>query len=96
MYLVTGGIDSSGYALSTTELLIQGESSWVVLSVSGDLPQSRAALRSVSVNNEIIVSGGDCSCSIGATYDTIVKFKIYEMNLLFHLGLKICEMKNIT
>ena len=46
----------------------------MVLSVSGDLPQSRAALRSVSVNNEIIVSGGDCSCSIGATYDTIVKF----------------------
>ena len=74
MYLVTGGSDSSGYAISNTELLTQEDSSWIMLSGSGDLPQSRAALRSVSINNEIIVSGGNCACSIGATYDNIVKF----------------------
>ena len=67
MYLVTGGIDSSG----TTELLVQGESSWTVLSVSGDLPQPTAYLRSVSVNNEIIACGGSTSTM---TTSNIVKF----------------------
>ena len=43
----------------------------MVLSVSGDLPQPTAALRSVSVNNEIIACGGSTG---SAVTDNIVKF----------------------
>ena len=74
VYLVTGGSDSSGNAISTTELLVQGESSWMVLSVSGDLPQPTAYLRSVSVNNEIIACGGSTSTGFVVTTSNIVKF----------------------
>ena len=45
----------------------------MVLSVSGDLPQPTAALRSVSVNNEIIACGGSNGSAVTANY-SVVKF----------------------
>ena len=55
---------------SSTELLTEGAPAWTF---AGLVPLQRW-IAVVSINNEIIVSGGNCACSIGATYDNIFKF----------------------
>ena len=57
MYLVTGG-SSGGTAdppnLASTETLIDGASAWITV---GSLPAAMGALRGVSLNNKILMTG---------------------------------------
>ena len=56
MYLVTGGYDgNSGNFFSSTEILQRGSSSWTLISDS--LPARMYGLRSISINNEIFLTG---------------------------------------
>jgi len=54
IYLVTGGYD--GNDLSSTEMMVKGDSSWS--EVQNSLPARMSGLRIISGNNEIITSGG--------------------------------------
>ena len=58
MYLITGGSDRNGTFLQSTEILIDGDSSWNILQ-NGDLPNAYAYLQfSVfNLNNEITLIG---------------------------------------
>ena len=51
-FLVTGGYD--GDWLSSTELLVETDSAWVL---AGNLPTSRYALRAVNIDQKILVTG---------------------------------------
>ena len=52
-FLVTGGSDGSGW-LSSTELLVETDSAWVL---AGNLPTPRAGLRAVNIDQKILVTG---------------------------------------
>ena len=52
-FLVTGGGGSGGY-LSSTELLVETDSAWVL---AGNLPTSRSGLRAVNIDQKILVTG---------------------------------------
>jgi len=54
VYLVTGGWSGSGY-LSSTEVLVDGAASWAF---AGELPKAMSDLKGVSLNNEILMTGG--------------------------------------
>ena len=54
MYLVTGGYDGF-WNLASTELLVDGDSSW---NEAGALPHGVRALGAVSFDNKIIATGG--------------------------------------
>ena len=54
--LVTGGDSKDGYGfLSSSEILVGDSKSWTL--IPNSLPTARIKLRSVSVDNKIIVSG---------------------------------------
>ena len=55
VYLVTGGFNYDKNVLSSTEILISGEDTWVE---TGKLPTPTALLNGVSFNNKIIMTGG--------------------------------------
>jgi len=52
---VTGGLLESFLAGDSTELLVQGATSWTS---SGPLPSPRQVLRAVTLDNNIFVTGG--------------------------------------
>ena len=52
-FLVTGGHDNSA-RLSSTELLVETNSAWVL---AGNLPTTRYALRAVNIDQKILVTG---------------------------------------
>ena len=56
VFLVTGGAvyDSTWNYLSTTEILVEGDSSWTTV---GNLPKAVQGIRGVSFNNRIIMTG---------------------------------------
>ena len=56
MYLVSGGYyhDGSGNFLSSTELLMETASAWVL---TGELPSPRRGLRGANINNRILMTG---------------------------------------
>ena len=54
-FLVTGGYDGSGIAsLSSTELLVETDSAWVL---AGNLPTTRTGLGAVNIDQKILVTG---------------------------------------
>ena len=53
MYLVSGGYTGS-YSLSSTELLMESASAWVL---TGELPSPRYGLRGANIDNKIIMTG---------------------------------------
>ena len=55
MFLVTGGLDWPLF-LSSTEILMEGDSQWQVLSAA-QLPLKIDGIRGVSINNNIYVTG---------------------------------------
>ena len=54
VYLVTGGYDGSGKGLSSTEVLVEGTTAWMS---AGELPMAMGALKAVSLNNKIFITG---------------------------------------
>ena len=52
MYLVTGGGVSPW--LSSTEVLVEGTSAWMS---AGELPMAMGALKAVSLNDKIFITG---------------------------------------
>ena len=52
-YLVTGGYIGS-YSLSSTELLMESASAWVL---TGELPSPRSGLRGANIDNRILMTG---------------------------------------
>jgi len=77
VYLVTGGAINSTSTTKTTELSING-GAWFTVSPSGDLPTPRIGLRCVSLNNQVICTGG---WEWGTTYDAlgeVLKWDIYS------------------
>jgi len=54
VYIVTGGYDTYDI-LSSTEILIKGQSSWAL---AGSLPSSRAGLKGISLGNNVFMTGG--------------------------------------
>jgi len=56
VYLVTGGVVSASNNTVTTELSIN-EGPWSTVS-SGDLPTPRHALKGISLNNQVFMTGG--------------------------------------
>ena len=56
MYLVSGGYyhDGSGNYLSSTELLMESASAWVL---TGELPSPRYGLRGANIDNRILMTG---------------------------------------
>ena len=52
-FLVTGGYDGSD-RLSSTELLVETDSAWVL---AGNLPTPRFGLRAVNIDQKILVTG---------------------------------------
>ena len=55
VYLVTGGYDGN-YRLSSTEILPSLTSQWIILE-GANLPRAMLGVRSVSVDNNIILTG---------------------------------------
>ena len=53
-FLVTGGYDGLSDILSSTELLVETDSAWVL---AGNLPTPRAGLRAVNIDQKILVTG---------------------------------------
>ena len=54
MYVVTGGADSAGNTLSSTETMTPGASQW---QFAGQLPSARKAMRGVSIGGSFFVTG---------------------------------------
>ena len=58
--MVTGGFvpygNSNGYEFTVTTELSINEGAWFTVS-TGDLPTPRAALRGVSLNNDVFITG---------------------------------------
>ena len=54
VYLVTGGVLESFLSSDSTELLVQGATSWIS---SGPLPSPRQILRAATMDNKILVTG---------------------------------------
>ena len=52
--LVTGGLDSNGNRLDSTELLLPSATSWTY---SAALPSPRTRLRGATLNNKVVVTG---------------------------------------
>ena len=53
-FLVTGGLDNYIDYLSSTELLVETDSAWVL---AGNLPTTRYGLRAVNIDQKILVTG---------------------------------------
>ena len=53
-FLVTGGWRSFRDWLSSTELLVETDSAWVL---AGNLPTARYGLRAVNIDQKILVTG---------------------------------------
>ena len=54
-FLVTGGWDNGDWlSLSSTELLVETDSAWVL---AGNLPTNRQGLRAVNIDQKILVTG---------------------------------------
>ena len=54
-YLVSGGRPDTGdHYLSTTELLVETASAWVL---TGELPSPRTGLRGANIDNTILMTG---------------------------------------
>ena len=53
MYLVSGGYTGS-YSLSSTELLMESASAWVL---TGELPSPRYGPRGANIDNKILMTG---------------------------------------
>jgi len=58
IYLVVGGFGDNSNYLASTEILRTSQSDWVTL-VGGDLPTPRFGLMAISINNSIILTGGE-------------------------------------
>ena len=54
VFLVTGGVLESFLSSDSTELLVQGATSWIS---SGPLPSPRQILRATTMDNKILVTG---------------------------------------
>ena len=54
VFLVTGGYTSGYLDLDTTEILVEGDSSWTTV---GNLPKAVDGIHGVSLNNRIIMTG---------------------------------------
>ena len=54
MYLVSGGRTGSADYLSSTELLMESASAWVL---TGELPSPRYGLRGANIDNRIFMTG---------------------------------------
>ena len=52
-YLVSGGL-SNGIDLSSTELLVETASAWVL---TGELPSPRSGLRGTNIDNKVLMTG---------------------------------------
>ena len=65
VYLVTGGLvpyaPNPQYSIETdsTELLVQGAAQWTLAAA---LPTPRYGLAGATINNNIVVTGGDIDC----------------------------------
>merc|ERR1719342_1587185 len=55
MYLVTGGVSSTGHNIISTEVMSSLGSSWTYV---GNLPNAAYGLSGISVNNQIFITGG--------------------------------------
>ena len=53
-FLVTGGSYDDGDYRSSTELLVENDSAWVL---AGNLPTTRVGLRAVNIDQKILVTG---------------------------------------
>ena len=60
MYLVAGGY-ADFEAIASTELLVQGASSWTE---AGPLPQPMQGLQAISIDNQVISTGGFIMCNV--------------------------------
>ena len=79
VYLVTGGQDSDG-TLSTTELLVHGDPSWIP---SGLLPSPRAELSGATLNNKILVTGTNIDTLVITLFVTLYKLQTTIQTLQF-------------
>ena len=53
-FLVTGGLDEDFECLSSTELLVENTSAWIL---TGELPSPRAGLRGANIDQRVLMTG---------------------------------------
>ena len=53
-YIVSGGYDDGDDYLSSTELLVETGSAWIL---SGELPSPRVGLRGANIDNKVVMTG---------------------------------------
>ena len=94
VYLITGGSSggtSDPPSLTSTETLIEGASAWITL--AGQLPRGLGALRGVSWNNNILMTG-----NFTIRHLLLIIFLILQVDLMQALviKLKIVELTMTT